>query len=73
MDGYLLHEQKKQDLQVSKKKGWIMQGGQNEAKMEARGGLTKEEESITVVCIHVYISISYTLSANNNTLCLGYK
>jgi hypothetical protein len=44
-----------------------MQGGQNEAKMEARGGLT--EEIITVMGIHVYIFVSYTLSANNSTLC----
>ncbi len=49
----------------------MCRGGQNEAKMEARGELT--EESITVVCIHVYIFISYTLSVNNSTLSLGYK
>jgi hypothetical protein len=40
VDGYLHHEQKKQDLQVSKNKGWFMQEGHDKAKTEARGGLT---------------------------------
>ncbi len=65
------HKQKKQDLQVSKKKGWFMQRGQNEAKMEGKGWA--DRKNITVVCIHVYIFVSYSLSANNSTLCLGYK
>jgi hypothetical protein len=71
VDGYSHHKQKKQDLQVSKKKGWVVQGGgQNEAKMKARGGLT---EKTPLLCIHVYIFVSYKLSANNSALCLGYK
>ncbi len=56
---------------VSKKEGLVHARGQNEAKMEARSGLA--EESITVVCIHVYIFISHMLSANNSALCLGCK
>ncbi len=53
MDRYSHHEQKKRDLQISEKKDWVMQGGQSEAKMEARGGLT--ERNITVMYINVYI------------------
>jgi hypothetical protein len=40
---------------VSKKKGWFIQRGQNEAKMEGKGWV--DRKSITVVCIHVYIHI----------------
>ncbi len=65
------HEQKKQDLQVSKKKGWFMQRGQKEEKMEGKGWV--DRKNITVVCICVYIFVSYTLSSNNSTLCLGFK
>jgi hypothetical protein len=39
VDGYSHHEQKKQDLQVSKREGWFMQGEQDKAETEARGGL----------------------------------
>jgi hypothetical protein len=75
VDGYSHHEQKKWDLQVSKKKGWVIQGGQGEAKMEARDGLAERTSllyiySIYVVCVHV---VSYTLFASNSALCLGYK
>jgi hypothetical protein len=55
VDGYSHHEQKKKDLQVEKK-GWFMQGGQNEAKMKARGGLT-EKASLLCVYMSTYLSL----------------
>ncbi len=48
MDGYSHHEKKKQDLQVSKRKGWFMQGEQDKAKTEARGGLTGKASLLRV-------------------------
>jgi hypothetical protein len=48
VDGYSHHEQKKQDLQVSKKKGWFMQEGQDKAKTKARGGLTGKASLLRV-------------------------
>ncbi len=71
MDGYSHHEQKKQDPQVSKKKGWVMQGGAECSKDVGKGW--GEGKSITVAYIYVYIFNSYTLSASNSALCLGYK
>ena len=74
MDGYSRHEQKKQDLQVSKKKGWFMQEGQDKAKIEAKGGLTGKS-SLLRVYICGYLShicmCCCVLSANNIALCLG--
>ncbi len=71
MDGYSHHEQKKRYLQVSKYKGWVMQGGQSEAKMEARDDVKERKHHCYVyTCVHI---VSYTLSANNSALCLGYK
>ncbi len=55
MDGYSHHEQEKQDLQVSKKKGWVMQGGKNEAKIETRGGVI-EKTSLLRIYMCTYLS-----------------
>ncbi len=55
MDGYSHHQQKKQDLQVSKRKGWFMQREQEKAKTEARGGLTGKV-SLLLVYMCVYSS-----------------
>ncbi len=68
MDGYLHHKQKKQDLQVSKRKGWFMQGEQDKAKT---GWVNRK--GITVKCIYVCIFVSNMLSVKNNALCLVYK
>jgi hypothetical protein len=59
VDGCSHHKQKKQDLQVSKKEGLARQGGTNEAKIGARGGLTKERTSLLRRCMRTFISIRY--------------
>ncbi len=48
-----------------------MQGGAEWSKDEGKGRV--DRENITVVYIHVYIFVTYNLSAYNGALCLGYK
>jgi hypothetical protein len=42
VDGYSRHEDKKQDLQVSKKGGLVHAKGEDEAKPEARGRVDRK-------------------------------
>ncbi len=71
MDGYSHHEQKKQDLQVSKKEGLGQARGEELSKDRGKGWVDKRKNIISVY-MHAYIYF-YTLSANNSALCLGYK
>ncbi len=70
MDGYSHHDHQKRDLQVSKGKRLIHVKGNGKAKNGSKGGLIKGN---TFVNVYVCITISYMLSVNNNSLCLGYK
>jgi hypothetical protein len=64
-NGYSHHKQKEQDLQVSKKKGWIIWKGQDKARTGSKG--VGWQDIIIVVCI----CMPYMLSVNNSALCLG--
>ncbi len=67
MDGYSHHEQKKRDLQVSKKKGLYMQEGQVKGEMKARGGLTGRASLLRVyMCVY----LSHIRSLRITLLCV---
>jgi hypothetical protein len=55
VDGHSHHVPKKQDLQVSKGKGWVMQKGQDEVKAGARGWVDRKL-SLLPVYICAYLS-----------------
>ncbi len=72
MDEYSHHEQKKRDLQVSKKEGLARVSKRGRMKQRQGQGGVDKRKYIIVVYIHAYIYF-YTLSTNNGALCLGSK
>jgi hypothetical protein len=71
VDGHSHHEQKKQDLQESKKEVLVHARGAGQSKDGSQGWAGRK--IVFVTCTNLCIFISHTLSANNIALCLGYK
>jgi hypothetical protein len=57
VDGYSHHNHQKRDLGISKKvKGMVNScKGNGKAKDGSKGGLTKENTIVNVICVHIYL------------------
>ncbi len=55
VDGYLLHNHQKRDLQVGKKKGsWFLERAGNEQRESKQEGLVKGRMLWECLCLHVH-------------------